>query len=1162
MFLKSLSLKGFKSFADATVVEFQPGVTVVVGPNGSGKSNVVDAVAWVLGAQSARVVRSSRMDDVIFAGANKRPALGRAEVALTIDNSAGKLAIDFSEVTVSRTLFRTGESEYAINGVACRLLDVQELFSDTGVGRQQHVIISQGQLDAILGARPEERRMVVEEAAGVLKYRRRKERAERRLEASETSLSRLVDLQRELRRQLRPLERQAASALRHEELTTELRALRLYLAGKELRELTDRLGATGREAAEAERASTELDQQLVVLDGRLAEAQATLGSERAEDLSPHVATAERLGERADGLASLCRERRRARAELLAALASAEEVAALDAELHRARAELERCDHEAATLVPEWERLAESEWELAAREAADLERFGAEPTKAAPRPSAPLRVEQTRRREALSRLREAEVRATERLEALGRRRQSAAARLERAEQAVAALAPALEGARRDEADASARLTRAEQAGQLATVGRQAAEEEHHSASARAEVLALALEEARARAGLERVADLPGVLGTLLDVVEVDDEVAPAFEAAVAGTLDAVLVERGEPARAALDRLRSGGQGGALVPVGGHRAPGTVPPPPPGSEALLSSVRAADPAIRALLERLCAGVVVVRGGFEVALELALVAPEHTIVTTEGDRLAPTGWRIGAGSSGVTRAAYEAARSRAEHAAAALGAALASAEGARQQLEAARRAANEAVRSLDRLGAELERAERDANDARGELAGVLGEEQTHLAARADAQRAAAAGAIEVGQVEAELAELEANEQEAAERAGAAQAARREREERGRALGALRRDLEVRAAALEERRNLLTKRAEELGSRLQARADERDRAEERRLAHHRDDLVLSRLAGALAAERARLDEALARLRAERDRRAEQARGRLEAVHALRAEREARERTLAATRQRAQRLELERTELRVRHETAVEGLARDLEAAPDEALGAERPASAATIEPAERLRELERELRLLGPVNPLAREELVSVQERSAFVENQLEDVRNARRELGQVIRAIDSEIIEVFAAAFGDVERHFETLIALLFPGGSGRLYLTAPDDLLATGIEIEARPAGRNVRRLSLLSGGERSMVALAFLFAVFRSRPSPFYLLDEVEAALDEVNLRRFLSLLGEFRNEAQLIVVSHQKRTMEVADALYGVSMQPGGGSKIVSERLRPAAEVS
>lgn len=1162
MFLKSLSLKGFKSFADATVVEFQPGVTVVVGPNGSGKSNVVDAVAWVLGAQSARVVRSSRMDDVIFAGTTKRPALGRAEVALTIDNSAGKLAIDFSEVTVSRTLFRTGESEYAINGVGCRLLDVQELFSDTGVGRQQHVIISQGQLDAILGARPEERRMVVEEAAGVLKYRRRKERAERRLEASESSLSRLVDLQRELRRQLRPLERQAASALRHEELTAELRALRLYLSGKELRELSDRLDATGREAAELERAASELDQQLGVLDSRLAEARSALGSERAEDLSPHVATAERLVERADGLASVCRERRRASAELLAALASAEEVAALDAELARARAELERCDHEAAALLPEWERLAESESELARREAADLERFGAEPTEAPPRPSAPLRAEQSRRREALARLREAEVRAAERLEALDRRRQSAAERLERAEQSVAALAPALEGARRDEADASARLARAEQSAQLASAARQVAEEEHHAASARAEVLALALEEARARAGLERLADLPGVLGTLLDVVEVDDEVGPAFQAAVAGSLDAVLVERGEPTLAALERLRSAGQGGALVPVGGPHPPISLPAPPSGTEALLVSVRAADPAIRDLLERLCAGVIVVRGGFEAALELALVAPEHTIVTTEGDRLAPTGWRIGAGSSGVTRAAYEAAQRRAELAAGALGAAAAATEEARHQLEAARRAANEALRSLDRLVAEFERAERDTNDARAELAELLGEGQAHLAARTEAQQAAGAAAIELERVEAELGALEADEQEAATRAGAAQAARREREERARALGALRRDLEVRAAALEERRNLLTHRAQELAARLAARAEERERAEERRLAHHRDDLALSRLADALAAQRTRLDQALGRLRTERDRRAAQARGRLEAVNALRTEREARERTLAANRQRVQRLELERTELRVRHEGAVETLARDLEAVPEEALAAEPPATFESIEPPERLRQLERELRLLGPINPLAREELASVQERSAFVESQLEDVRNARRELGQVIRAIDAEIIEVFTAAFADVERHFESLISLLFPGGSGRLYLTAPDDPLTTGIEIEARPAGRNVRRLSLLSGGERSMVALAFLFAVFRSRPSPFYLLDEVEAALDEVNLRRFLSLLDEFRNEAQLIVVSHQKRTMEVADALYGVSMQPGGGSKIVSERLRPAAEVS
>jgi chromosome segregation protein len=339
VFLKSLTLKGFKSFADSTVMEMEPGVTVVVGPNGSGKSNVVDAVAWVLGAQAPSSVRSQKMEDVIFNGTSKRAALGRAEVMLTLDNSAGLLPLDFSEITVSRTLFRNGDSEYAINGVECRLLDVQELLSDAGVGRQQHVIISQGQIDAVLTARAEDRRAIIEEAAGVLKYRKRKEKAERRLEATEANLLRVQDLIREVRRQLRPLERQADAARRYEEVVTELRALRLYLSGREVAALREQLGALETEKSSGDSKERELRERIVQLEADIRAAEAELSARGESGLNDELMRVEQLRERARGLVALIGERRRSMERDQGQLIAEDVIAALEADASEMRTDL-------------------------------------------------------------------------------------------------------------------------------------------------------------------------------------------------------------------------------------------------------------------------------------------------------------------------------------------------------------------------------------------------------------------------------------------------------------------------------------------------------------------------------------------------------------------------------------------------------------------------------------------------------------------------------------------------------------------------------------------------------------------------------------------------------------------------------------------------------
>ncbi len=1151
MFLKSLCLKGFKSFADPTEFEFEPGITVVVGPNGSGKSNVVDAIAWVLGAQGPSVLRSGKMDDVIFAGTAKRAALGRAEVTLTIDNSARRLPIELAEVTITRTLFRSGESEYAINGSPCRLLDVQELLSDTGVGRQQHIVVGQGQLDAVLAAHPEERRAIIEEAAGILKYRRRRERATRRLEASAAGLARVQDLLREVRRQLKPLERQATSAHQHEELAAELSALQLHLAGRELAALSAKSAALDAKAAAFDADLARRRRELAMLDDRLVAIEDQLGGTRADELAPVVGHLEQLWERGRGQLAVVNERRRSGAALAAVLEGAAASADIDGELRRVAAALGAAESDRQALAPAFAALETDEVGLTREQdelAQPLDEDGSAPFTAA--------VEARRARdgaaEVLRITREAEVRADARVATLTRRREEFAVRLEAADGRSERLAIQLAGA--TTAAEAADHAESDHEGALAEAEEKlrGAFERRQAAATQVEALELALDEARARAGLERLVGLSGVVGTLLDVVEVDEDLTAAFQAALEGVLDVVLVQGGPAARAAVERLRAGGSGGAVLPLwpDGPKTPSATVLPP-GAEALRDAVRSADPAVARLLDRLVGGVEVVRAGPEAAIERALSEPERTIVTPEGDRFSPFGWRIGSGRAGTTRAALDAARQANEAAVAAVERAATAVDEARRGLAAVRRSAQEARRRLDRLEGEKASDETARADVARQLELVAAEDD---AAAAEQAGTAAAGDAEQAFAEAEvrLAAAEAAEEARLARADQAVVARRELDKLAKALGDRRRELEVRSAALDERVSLLAGRHEILARQL----------DEWRLLGRREgvggvdeEAALARLATELEALVARLDRGIAAAAEEHDRRLVASEQRLAGLDATRHERDELARAVAADQERRQRLEIERTEARLRQESAVERLRREFDVAAEEALAAEVPALATGVDAVQRVRSLERELAALGPVNPLAAEELTALVDRRTFLEGQLNDVRTARRELNRVIAAVDRQIVESFSAAFADVERHFAVLLATLFPGGSGRLHLTEPDDLLSTGVEIEARPAGRNIRRLSLLSGGERALVALGFVFAVFRSRPSPFYVLDEVEAALDDVNLGRFLTLVDEFREDAQLLIVSHQKRTMEVADALYGISLQPEGASKVVSERV-------
>ncbi len=1153
MFLKTLTLKGFKSFADTTVMDLEPGVTVVVGPNGSGKSNVVDAIAWVLGAQAPSSVRSQKMDDVIFAGTAKRPALGRAEVTLTLDNSAGLLPLEFSEVSISRTLFRTGESEYAINGVQCRLLDVQELLSDAGVGRQQHVIVSQGQIDAVLNARPEDRRSIIEEAAGVLKYRKRKEKSERRLEATEASLLRVQDLLREVRRQLRPLERQAEAARRHGDLVAELNALRIFLAGREIAGFRRRLEVLSGDRIEAGRRETELRRLLSELDTSIMAAEAELTARGDSGLSDELVRVEQLRERARGIAMLLVERRRSYERDRGQLMDSGVVASLEADASQLRTELDDVLSGIGRLEPEGQALAHDEAAFEGERAAAATLFdGLSSPASASSAAAEVRGELRTLRAALESTEGEFRRVNSRLETLSERD----ARLE---VEITRLREQLERAQSDEVplvaevtEAEARRLTAEAEYEAAVTARAEATAESSRWQARAEALQLALDSARARAGAERLRDVEGVVGTLLDLVQIDEGWDLAVEAALGEALSAVIVADAGAARRALQRLRSTDASGAVLSLDAN-FPDAPTRRPAGAESVADHVRSSRADVTKLVQSLLAPAIRV-DDWTAAVDAVIGDPTVIAVTARGDRFTSSGWRIGAASDGATASALDDALSRAETARAELARreqAVRDASSAQQSARAVeldvqkRLDANDA--SFTAAGEALARAQSERREHASEIEG-LDVTRRELEERLVGQRGRVS---ELDRIMPSLEREEAAEAEAARVRGEARASM---EAKAALLVGRRRDLEVRSAGLLERKQFLEDRLADVERRLESDAEARAQVAGHRERIERILLATERLSTIVEAHRQTIEARLADLHERRRRQSDEVRSLAGRLDEMRRSRSASERELEELREVSRRNEVDEAEVKLRLEGTVEMLRRDLDVEPEVAEVAEMPELPEGISAPARVRDLERELRLMGPINPLALQEFTELQERHTFLEAQLEDVRNTRRELTRVIAAIDNEIQQVFAAAYADVSTNFTQLFGLLFPGGSGRLVLTNPDDLLETGIEVEAKPGGKNVKKLSLLSGGERSLTALAFLFAVFRSRPSPFYVMDEVEAALDDVNLHRFLGLIKEFRQEAQLLIVSHQKRTMEAGDCLLGVSMQPGGSSKVVTEK--------
>jgi len=1367
VYVKSLTLRGFKSFASATTLRFEPGITCVVGPNGSGKSNIVDAFAWVMGEQGAKSLRGGKMDDVVFAGTASRPPLGRAEVTLTIDNTDGALPIDYTEVTISRLLFRSGQSEYAINGNQCRLLDVTELLSDSGLGREMHVIVGQGQLDEVLHAGPEARRALIEEAAGVLKHRRRKEKALRKLEAMQVNLTRLVDLTGELRRRLGPLGRQAAIARRAATIQADLRDARLRLLADDFAGAAAALerGEADEAAALARRAE---------LEGLLAQARRQEASLDADEQqhTPRLEAAlntwfelSSLAERLRGVANLARERHSLLAADEAPARPGRDPGELDAEAASLReqeavlGEVLEAARAALGAAGEGRTAAEADLVSAERLLADQARAAA----ARADQLARLRGQVGAARSRVAASEEESARLADAIEQARSRAQFAQREHEEAQEAAAGgtedragVAAAHEEAAAAHAESSARVAERRAAERVASAERAALVARRQALE---EGLRAVQDGTAASAALLADPEWAGhVLGGVAALLTVTEGAQEAITAALGGAADAVAVAGLDAAVAILHGLKGAGAGTAGLVIADTGA-GELPPGgvatgelPPGVVPAVDLVKAPGE-LTAALAGLLAGVVVA-GDLAAARDVIRARPELKVVTRDGDLLGAH-WAHGGSAkppsmlamraaaeeaSGALAAAERAAREAAAELASALADEERDREAAGRALAGVRAADRAAAESSGRLG-RLAGAARAAQEEAARLEAAI----TSVTEQRERDAAALAGLV------ARLEQAEADEDggpEGGETARAPDApqtpdrdsliarasAAREAETDAR--------LEVRTA--EERLRAIAGRADALA----AAAVRERRAAEAAVARRRLRAEQAEVAGAVAtgadAALAKIAQSLATAQADREAAEQASKGRAEALKEVRS----RVRVITADLDRvvdtAHGAEVSRAEQRMRVEQVVTRAAEEFGvdtetllaeygpdvpvpvfeepeqasprrrrsgpasqndpaqgalapgglvqhsavqngagqngagqngagegrpghdgaaqngagagrperagagvdgSAPGAAPAAERaplwagmasgepfaagngtshngassngadapatgpgaqrpaeqvvqvpaarsaaggaeaaaedgptadgpaqatPAAGTADRPAEPVRTIpyiraeqekraataQRQLDQLGKVNPLALEEYAALEERHQFLANQLEDLKKTRRDLLTVVKEVDDRVQQVFTSAFADTATEFEQIFSRLFPGGEGRLVLTEPDDMLATGIDVEARPPGKKVKRLSLLSGGERSLTAIAFLLAIFKARPSPFYVLDEVEAALDDTNLQRLLGIFEELRGISQLIIITHQKRTMEVADALYGTSMQGDGVSTVVSQRLR------
>ncbi len=1178
MHLNSLILKGFKSFADRGVLSLEPGVTVVVGPNGSGKSNISDAVLWVLGEQSAKQLRGQAMEDVIFAGSSARQAVGVAEVDLVLDNSDGTLPLEFNEVTITRRMYRSGDSEYLINQAPARLMDVQDLLHDSGLGRDTHSIISQGKLDEILNSRAEERRALIEEAAGVLKHKKRKERALRKLAGMDAHLARARDISVEIDRQLRPLERQANKAAQHSELVKDLRELEASLAVDDLRKLQSQWDEYAKQEKEAD-ADIELSRfRLAEKERELEKFQALLEEKGlfVGDLSEQRRRMQSILERLDAGLLLLEEKGKnlvARlSDLRAKLHQAEtRAASRGGELERLTAERTETDVRLKALYGQLNELRrEAEASRKARIAADdqLGRLGAELRRA--------RKQLEDDRQASAKAEQAVAQSDLELELLAER--SAQIR----EQA--------QGAR---STLSARRSRLEQlSAQLLKVKRDMAladsdvdkrvrvlDSRRRELDARRESLTAARAEAR---GLEEVdrafasaspalawaiskeRELDGLIGPVAEVVKAPVELEALVERLLGADLFGLLVEDSKAAAGIAHAIAQETAGEvSLIPVRGMRARHN------GSATAgtrLFGQLSCDESLSTAVEALLGDVYVVD-----TIEDALAA---SAADSTGARFATrdgaVAWPNGKLTLGTQISDTEGVLSRKRRInelhdeIGALSASLGEAESATASAEEALALAQQDALELsqkiatlsgehDSLLEEVGRLEQQLTALDNESAGV-DRRISDIEERASKSRPLIEEiADRITKYESEIERLE--EESAVAREG--------RDNRFREESAVSERLsscQVEIATVSEREVHLKRQVNTISAELKELEETVVRSRETEISLellreriqpvHDLYLALQERADHWAVklrDRARFEQADSESLRSTIHEAQ------EAVRAAQAEIDLKNGTMGD-------LRVGKGQLEVQVNQAVRRIVEELGMPIENALEREPLENRMACE--DRAHALRKRISNLGPVNPVAMEEFEALRNRRDFMTHQIEDLDSSRRALAKVVAAIDRKMRDRFLETFEQVDQHFQEIFSVLFPGGAAQLQLTDPDDPETTGVEIVAQPRGKKLAKMSLMSGGEKSLTALALLFAVYRTRPCPFYILDEVEAALDDTNLRRFVAFVDSMRHFTQFIIVTHQRRTMEMADVLYGVSMQADGVSKVVSQKLERALEES
>jgi chromosome segregation protein len=1168
-----MTLKGFKSFASATTLRLEPGITCVVGPNGSGKSNVVDALTWVMGEQGAKSLRGGKMEDVIFAGTSGRAPLGRAEVSLTIDNSDGALPIDYTEVTISRILFRNGQSEYQINGEASRLLDIQELLSDSGIGREMHVIVGQGQLDAILMATPEDRRGFIEEAAGVLKHRKRKEKALRKLDSMQANLARVQDLTVELRRQLRPLGKQAEVAKKAATIQADLRDAKLRLLADDFISMskTLELEVADENALRERRAAVENELDSVRRREEALDAQAAHESPLLVAAQETFYNLNSLREKFRGTQSLAQERSRfLNEEAEEARTSGRDPESLDAEARALR--LEETQLRADVLSAQ-QQLAQATTALAQAESAL--KSDEDTIAAAMRAIADAR-EGTARQEGHIKSLNARLEAiTEEIERLTKARDEAQNRVDQAKQQYSA--HELEIASADSGElgldsqyenAKSLLEAAKNKHSQLVDAERAADRERNAVESKLEAMQLTSQSRDGASALLRDSRGVAILGSIAGLIQIDSGWEAAAAAALGTLADAVVVKDLSSAVTALTTLRNEnlGQADVLVYEPGQSANSTIPA---GLNPLSAHIRSSS--IGDLLASLLASTVVAENA-NAAEAILRSHPSVTVVTRDGDIV----------SRGRARGGSKSSSSLIE---------------IKALIEALETKLSEITHNCDRLKFEISVAVTEVGSRQADFDAALSklnESDARIAALTE-QLAVSGQNMKSAMAEVDRLNVSIAETTAAKSRdeGEITIAKSQLEQRGdvaepdhsrneelRNKVSIVRTTEVEARlavrTIEERVDSVAARALALEQSAQAERDASERAIVRRSARARAAVISQAVAEAAYEVLIHIERSIAKAATER--------GRLEESRA------ARDGETLTVRTRGRELssqleqltssvhkdEIARAEQRLRIETleakTVEEFGIDTatlvnEYGPDKDVPTFHETDEGEIISTEmvpyrrdqqekRLASAERSLNLLGKINPLALEEYTSLEERLKFLAEQLEDLKNTKKDLLDIVKEVDDRVQSIFMEAYEETAKHFEEIFSRLFPGGDGRLILTDPDNPLTTGVDVEARPPGKRVKRLSLLSGGEKSLTAVAMLVAIFKARPSPFYVLDEVEAALDDVNLGRLLGVLEELRESSQLIIITHQKRTMEIADALYGVTMRGDGVTEVISQRLR------